>query len=77
MRDDVGIMMQKITGNTAGDKDILANPVIIKNYILKFVTSEFKGIYDMERGSAEVGFENDMKPLKYVISIYHVEIKRM
>ena len=51
----------------AGDKGILANPVIIKEYMIEIMKSLLRDIYDMERGSAEVGFEHDLESVKFGI----------
>ena len=61
----------------ASDKGILANPVVFKEFVAGLMRREFRGIYDMERGSTEVGFEHDLESMKFKISTYHVEIKRM
>ena len=57
----------KIIVNPAGDKGILANPVILKDYIIEIMKCEFRGVYDMERGSTEVRFEEDLEPVKFGI----------
>jgi hypothetical protein len=54
--------------SSAGDNSILANPVIFKGYMIEMIRGEFRGIYDMERGSTEVGFEHDFEPMKFGIS---------
>ena len=56
------------TVKSAGYKGILANPVILKDYMFEIIRSEFRDLYDMERGSTEVGFEHDLEPLKFGIS---------
>jgi hypothetical protein len=50
--------------NPAGDKGILANSAILKEYIKKVMRSVFRDISDMERGSTEVGFEHDLEPME-------------
>ena len=52
----------------AGDKDILANSVFIKENVIEIMTSDFRGSYDTVRGSTEVEFENDLEPMKLGIS---------
>ena len=69
--------MSAIIVNPAGDKGILANPVIIEKCIIVIVRIEFGGIYDMERSSTEIGFEHDLESMKFGILTEHVEIKRM
>ena len=51
--------------NPAGDKGIIANPVTLKEYIIEIMRSEYRGIYDMERGSTEVGFEHNLESMKF------------
>jgi hypothetical protein len=66
-----------IIENQTGDKSILANPVILKEHSAEIKRSEIGGIYDMERGSTEVGFEHDLEPTKFGILTIHVEINRL
>ena len=51
----------------AGNKGILANPVIFKECINEIMKSGFRDKYDIERGSTEVGFEQDLEPMKFGI----------
>ena len=43
---------------------ILANPVVFRERFFE-IMSDFGRIYDMERGSTEVGFEHDLEPMKF------------
>jgi hypothetical protein len=61
----------------ARDKGIFANHVILKAYVIEIIRSELRGIYEMERGTTEVGFEHDLEPLKFGSLTKDVEIKRM
>ena len=47
-----------------GDKGILANPVTFKEYI-DIKRSEFRGIYGVDRGGTEVGFELNLEPMTF------------
>ena len=55
-------------GEQAGDKGILANPVTLKRVMIEIIRSDFRGIYDLQRGSTEVGFKHDLEPMKLAIS---------
>ena len=52
----------------AGDKSIFANPVTLKEYTFEIIRSQLRGTYDLERGSTEVGFEQDFESMKLAIS---------
>jgi hypothetical protein len=49
-------------GMPVGDKGILANPVTLKECKTAIKRKELRGIYVMERGTTEVGFELDLEP---------------
>ena len=61
------LLQVSITVSPVRDEGILANPVISKEYMIEIMKSEFRRIYDMERGSTEVGFEHDFEPMKFGI----------
>ena len=44
---------------------ILADPVVVEECIYEIRSGDFRRIYDMERGSTEVGFEHDLEPMKF------------
>ena len=71
--------MVVIIVKSAGDNGVDANPVILQDLKKKITRSDsaFRGIYDMERGSTEVGFEYDLKTIKLgiIASKKHGEIK--
>ena len=52
-----------------GDKGIVANRVILKDYIIEAMRREFRGINDIERASTEVGFQikHELDPMKFGI----------
>ena len=54
-------------GGPAGDKGILANPVIFHVYKREIMRSEFRHIYDIERGSTEIWFEDNFEPMTFGI----------
>ena len=49
------------------DKGILTNAVVPKEHIIEVMRNLLRDIYDMERGSAEVGLKQDLKPMKFGI----------
>ena len=65
-----------LPAHPAGDKFILANAVILIRYRCPMGIIRI-GIYNMDRGRTEIGFENDLAPKKFRISTYQVEIKRI
>ena len=78
-RGDVNLMYTPLTTcvKPVGDKGILANPIIVKEYVvIDIMRYRFMGISDTERGSTEVGFENHLEPVKFGFLTHHVEIKR-
>jgi hypothetical protein len=62
--------MQRIIGKPAEDKGILANTAIFKYNAIEIMRTEFRSIYDMERGSTEVGFEHDFEPMTRKFGIW-------
>jgi hypothetical protein len=51
----------------AACKSILTDHVILKGYTIEIMRSDFRGIYDTERGGAEVRFEHDLEPMEFGI----------
>ena len=58
--------MVVIVVKPAGDNGVVANPVILQDYKREITESDsaFRRIYDMEKGSTEVGFEYDLESIK-------------